>query len=76
MIVEWVWVSSDPTVDGFCRDHPGSHCLFSLKPSLEQVELDLEDKELYLDRVLSVSGLDEDEGTSLFSDQSLLNLPF
>ena len=57
MIVDWQWISSDVGPAGYCRAHPGMHCLFSLVPAVVQEELDLGDKELYLDSVLSVRDL-------------------
>ena len=74
MIVEWDWVPSDPTLSGFCRDHPGQHCIFSLLPTIEQVELDIGDPIPQIDRVVSVSGAVEVEARCLSSDQSLLSI--
>jgi len=65
VIVEYRWKS-----DQCCSVHPGQHCLFMWVPALEQVELDIGDHRLYLDKVFSVSGLDEDE-EKLVLDQSL-----
>ncbi len=76
MFVGYRWKS-----DGGCRVHPGSRCFFIWVPEVEQVELDLGPGRLYLDKVVSVSGLDEDEGSCHAGmpvlDSSLLDsLPF
>ncbi len=72
MIVEYRWKSVGPACKVHSLDTPRG-CFFCWVPSIEQAELldGIEDFS-YLDKVVSVSGLDEDEDSS-FSDQSLLN---
>ena len=73
MIVEFGWKSVGPE----CKVHPldrlSGGCFFCWVPMVEQLELDMGGGEQYLDKVVSVSGLVEVEGSSRFSDQSLLS---
>ena len=61
MIVEWHWKAVAPL-----RAHCPGGCFFRWVPWVLQEELwwvDEEALELYLDKVVSVSGLDEDEAS-------------